>query len=413
MAVRRGLNKDRGLGSLIPQKKEKTETAEAKLQENTENKEIDKEETADQAENNKAVKVESSASEKNQKNPQKAASGKNMKKAEDSEKTGKEQAEEEKTAKSSSSKSEKKPARTRTTKTAKTTVKKENAPAKTAESKTAAARTAGNKAEKSVKEEKEAVITVRLSQIVPNQDQPRKIFEEAAIDELAESIRQFGVLQPLLVRKKGRYYEIIAGERRWRAAKKAKLKEIPVMVRTFSEQETMEISLIENIQREDLNAIEEAEAYRRLLEEFNLTQEEVAQRVSRSRAAVTNSLRLLKLEAPVREMLVAGKLSMGHARALLALEIPEQQIQTAALVAEKGLSVRETEKLVKKLLNPPAVRTKEEENEQILLAYKSLEESLKKKTGTKVSIKRNGERGKIEIEYYSLDDLERITDLIG
>lgn len=337
MAARRGLNKSRGLGSLIPQKAEKAE-AEGKMP------------AADPA-----AKAETE--------------GKPAEKKEIKEKTEK----------------------------------------KAPEAKTAPVK----KTEKQPAADPETSVKVRLSQVVPNQDQPRKDFDEASIAELAESIKQYGVLQPLLVQKKGRYYEIIAGERRWRAAKMAKLKEVPVLIRKFSEQEAMEISLIENIQREDLNAIEEAEAYRKLLEEFHLTQEEVAERVSRSRTAVTNSLRLLKLEEPVRKMLIEGKLSMGHARALLALEIPEQQIRTAGQVSSRGMSVRETEKLVKKLLNPPAVRTEEREDEQVLLAYKALEENLQKKTGTRVSIRRNGEKGKIEIEYYSLEDLERITDLIG
>lgn len=261
-------------------------------------------------------------------------------------------------------------------------------------------------------EKKDGVVMIRLSLVVPNHDQPRKEFDEDAIAELTESIKQYGVLQPLLVQKKGRYYEIIAGERRWRASRAAGLKEVPCIVREFSRQETMEVSLIENIQREDLNPIEEAEAYKTLSDEFHLTQEEIARKVGRSRAAVTNSLRLLKLTPEVRQMVVAGDLSMGHARAILSIEDPDYQAAAASQVVEKQLSVRETEQLVKRILEPPKQRKKAGPDEQTALAYREAESRMQKKLGTRVSIHSRGKKGKIEIEYYSEEDLERIIDLL-
>ena len=259
------------------------------------------------------------------------------------------------------------------------------------------------------------ILSVRLSQVVPNQSQPRKVFEEEGLEKLADSIRQYGILQPLLVKKKGRYYEIIAGERRWRAARKAGLKEVPVILRTFNPQDAAAISLIENLQREDLNPIEEAQAYRKLIDEFGLTQEEAAARVSRSRTAVTNSLRLLKLSDEVQQMIISGDLSMGHARALLALDEEDRQHQAALSVIQKGLSVRETEKLVKKLQNPP-VRTEKTASAgdpQLEASLRVLEESLRRRLGTQVTIRQSGkEKGKIEIEYYSFNDLDRLTEMI-
>lgn len=257
------------------------------------------------------------------------------------------------------------------------------------------------------------ILSVRITQVIPNQDQPRKEFRDEAIQELADSIRQYGVIQPLLVQKKGKYYEIVAGERRWRAAKEAGLKEIPVILKQFDQQETMEISLIENIQRENLNAIEEAEAFQKLIDEFQLTQEEVAEKVGKSRSAITNSLRLLKLAKPVQHLLLTDEISMGHARALLAIENEEEQIRAAHQVIQKKMSVRETEKLVKNIIKPRKPRKTEEMDAQTALAYKSIEENLQKLVGSKVSIKPRGEKGKIEIEYYSQEELERIIDLIG
>lgn len=259
--------------------------------------------------------------------------------------------------------------------------------------------------------EKPVEIQVKVSEIVPNSQQPRKEFDEDALLELSESIKQFGILQPLLVQKKGKYYEIIAGERRWRAAKLAGLKTAPVIIKEFSPQETVEISLIENIQRENLNAIEEAYAYKRLIEEFHLKQDEVAERVSKSRAAVTNSMRLLKLEKRVQKMLVDEMISSGHARAILGVEDPEAQYILAQRVFDEKLSVRETEKLVKQLTNPKK-QVEKVVDEQTEAIYQKLEEKLKGIVGTKVSILKNkGNKGKIEIEYYSQDELERIIDL--
>lgn len=257
------------------------------------------------------------------------------------------------------------------------------------------------------------VMMIRLSQVVPNHEQPRKAFDEDPLAELTESIRQYGVLQPLLVQKKGRYYEIIAGERRWRASRAAGLKEVPCIVREFDRKETMEVSLIENIQRENLNPIEEAEAYRSLTDEFHMTQDEIAGRVGRSRASVANSMRLLKLTPEVRQMVIDNRLSMGHARALLGIEDPLSQTTAAEQVEEKQLSVRETEQLVKKVLTTAEPRKKRVPNEQLRLAYQAAETRIQKKLGTKVSIHSRGKKGKIEIEYYSEEDLDRILNMIG
>lgn len=252
---------------------------------------------------------------------------------------------------------------------------------------------------------------MKISMIEPNREQPRKKFDEDALQELSESIKQYGILQPLLVSDKKDYYEIVAGERRWRAAKMAGLKEVPVVVKEFSTQEIVEISLIENIQREDLNPVEEARAYKRLIDEFHLKQDEIAERVSKSRTAVTNSMRLLKLDSRVQQMMVDEMISAGHARAILAISDPEQQYNAAMKVFDEKLSVRETEKLVKSILTPtkkkPVVSNPAED-----AIYESLEEKMKGITGTRVFIHRKkNNKGKIEIEYYSRDDLDRIIDL--
>ena len=252
---------------------------------------------------------------------------------------------------------------------------------------------------------------VRISSVEPNRSQPRKHFDEDALLELAESIKQYGVLQPLLVSDKKGYYEIIAGERRWRAAKIAGLKEIPVIVKEFTEQEVVEISLIENIQREDLNPIEEAMAYKRLLDEFHLKQDEIAERVAKSRTAVTNSMRLLKLDEKVQQMLIDEMISAGHARAILALPDKEMQASVATKVFDEKMSVRETEKLVKTLMEPPREKNAEKNTTEDAV-YESLEEKMKAIMGTKVVInRRKNNKGKIEIEYYSRDELERIIEL--
>lgn len=260
-------------------------------------------------------------------------------------------------------------------------------------------------------EEKEPQTLVKITKVEPNREQPRKNFDEDALQELADSIKQFGLLQPILVQDRKDYYEIIAGERRWRAAKLAGLKEVPVIIRNYTEQEIVEISLIENIQREDLNPIEEAQAYKRLLTEFNLKQDEVADRVSKSRTAVTNSMRLLKLDERVQQMIIDDMISTGHARALLAIEDKEQQYILANKVFDEKLSVRDTEKLVKELKKPK--KEKEKPVIQNAFVYEDLEERIKSIIGSKVHVnhKANG-KGKIEIEYYSDNDLERIFELL-
>lgn len=259
-------------------------------------------------------------------------------------------------------------------------------------------------------------ILVSINKVEPNREQPRKNFDEDALLELSESIKQFGVLQPLLVQDKKDYYEIIAGERRWRAAKLAGLKEVPVIIKNLTEQEVVEISLIENIQRENLNPIEEAIAYKRLLTEFNLKQDEVAERVSKSRTAVTNSMRLLKLNDKVQQMVIDDMITTGHARALLGIEDSEKQYTTAQKIFDEKLSVRETEKLVKKIQqekDQPASKESTKLDPKLEAIYHDLEENMKAILGTKVSInQKDDKKGKIEIEYYSMDELDRIIDMI-
>ena len=263
----------------------------------------------------------------------------------------------------------------------------------------------------SPEEGKDGTLMVKLSKVEPNREQPRKNFDEDSLQELAESLKQFGMLQPILVQNRGDYYEIIAGERRWRAAKIAGLKEVPVIVRELTDQEIVEISLIENIQREDLNPIEEAQAYKRLLTEFHLKQDEVAERVSKSRTAVTNSMRLLKLCDEVQKMVVDDMISTGHARALISIEDPEEQYLIAQKIFDEKLSVREVEKLVKDLHKPP--KPPKEENKTLQAIYQEISERLKQSLSTKVSVsaKQNG-AGKIEIEFYNHEDLERLLERI-
>lgn len=264
---------------------------------------------------------------------------------------------------------------------------------------------------KQISEKVEKDITsIKVNLIEPNRNQPRKNFDEDALVELADSIKQYGIIQPLVVQKKDDYYEIIAGERRWRAAKQAGLKEVPVIIKDYSEQEVVEIALIENIQREDLNPIEEAMAYKRLLTEFNLKQDQVAERVSKSRTAVTNSMRLLKLSEEVQQMVIENLISSGHARALLSIDDNKLQIQLATKIMDEKLSVRETEKLIKSILHPKQKKEKEEIENKFI--YEDIENKIKEIVGTKVKVnhKANG-KGKIEIEYYSNAELERIFDL--
>ena len=271
-----------------------------------------------------------------------------------------------------------------------------------------AAVTAGSK---EVSQEDGPVTIVNITKVEPNRDQPRKNFDEDALEELAESIKQYGLLQPILVQDRKTYYEIIAGERRWRASKKAGLKEVPVIIRNYSEQEIVEISLIENIQREDLNPIEEALAYKRLLTEFNLKQDEVAERVSKSRTAVTNSMRLLKLDERVQQMIIDDMISTGHARALLAIDDKDEQYNLANRIFDEKLSVRDTEKLVKEIKNPKKPKEKVKTVNDFI--YKDLANKMKEVMGTKVSIASKGNgKGKIEIEYYSDEELERMFDMI-
>ena len=258
--------------------------------------------------------------------------------------------------------------------------------------------TTGTKEKSNTAERKKTAMIVKISSVEPNVNQPRKQFDEDALLELSESIKQYGVLQPLLVSDKKDYYEIIAGERRWRAAKLAGLKEVPVIVKDFSEQELVEISLIENIQREDLNPVEEAMAYKRLIDEFHLKQDEIAERVGKSRTAVTNAMRLLKLSEKVQQMLIDEMITAGHARAMK--------------VFDEKLSVRETEALVKRMLEPPKTEKKSKFSSAEDAIYESLEEKMKSIMGTRVQIHRKkNDKGKIEIEYYSKDELERIIDL--
>ncbi len=256
---------------------------------------------------------------------------------------------------------------------------------------------------------RETLIPIR--NIEPNKLQPRKRFDEDALQELAESIKQYGIIQPLILQKKDKYYEIIAGERRWRAARLAGLKEVPAIVKDYSPQEVVEIALIENIQREDLNPIEEAVTYQRLIEEFHLKQDEVAERVSKSRAAVTNSMRLLKLDERVQQMLIDEMISSGHARALLTIEDKNVQYILAGRIFDEKLSVREVEKLVKKVGEEKPKKDIAATNEDTVI-YRDIENKIRSVMGTKVSIHRkNNNKGSIEIEYYSNDELDRIIEL--
>lgn len=256
-------------------------------------------------------------------------------------------------------------------------------------------------------------LQIKISEIEPNREQPRKVFDEAQLQELADSVQKYGVLQPLLVQKKGESYEIIAGERRWRAAKLAGLKTVPVVIREYSPQQTMEIALIENVQRENLNPIEEAQAYQRLMQEFSLKQEEIAERVSKNRTTITNTMRLLNLIPEVQTMLVEGRITNGHARALLAVSDPEKQLELAKRVEREKMSVREIEKAVKLLGKEKKAKQKPEVNEAVELAFLDMENRMKTIMGTKVNISRKDRsKGKIEIEYYSEAELERLVEMI-
>ena len=255
--------------------------------------------------------------------------------------------------------------------------------------------------------------TLRVSQIEPNRSQPRKTFDEDALEELADSIRQYGLIQPIMVQKREGYYEIIAGERRWRACMKAGLKEVPVIIREYDDQKIMELSLIENLQREDLNPMEEARAYKRLMEDFGLTQEEIAGRVSKSRPVIANALRLLKLDERVQAMVEQGEISMGHARALASVLIPEQQYLIALKIMEEHLTVRDTEKIIKNIGKVPKKKEPVQKDESLERIYRELENRLKSSLGTKVAIHTRGTGGgKVEIDFYTAEDLEKIIDRI-
>ncbi|MGN1166284.1 MAG: ParB/RepB/Spo0J family partition protein [Lachnospiraceae bacterium] len=254
---------------------------------------------------------------------------------------------------------------------------------------------------------------VKITKVEPNREQPRKNFNEDALQELADSIKEHGILQPILVKDRKDHYEIIAGERRWRAAKLAGLKEVPVIIRDLSDQEIVEIALIENIQREDLNPIEEAQAYKRLLTEFNLKQDEVAERVSKSRTAVTNSMRLLKLCDEVQQMVIDDMISTGHARAILSIDNPEEQYTLAQRIFDEKLSVRDVEKLVKNLNKPKVEKPKKEKNESLEIIYQERANKLKDVLGTKVAVSSKGDgAGKIEIEFFSHEDFDRLMEIL-
>lgn len=256
--------------------------------------------------------------------------------------------------------------------------------------------------------------TLKISLIEPNRDQPRHNFDEDALEELSESVKQYGILEPILVVPRGEYYQIVAGERRWRAAQLAGLKEVPVIIRNLTEQEIVEIALIENIQREDLNPIEEAQAYKKLITEFNMKQDEVADKVSKSRTAVTNSMRLLKLCENVQNMLINDMLSTGHARTLLAIEDPEKQYEIAQRIFDEKLSVRDVEKLVKDIGKPEKKKKEKDRNESLEAVYQDIQEKMKQKLNTKVEVIGKGDgSGKISIEFYSHDDLERILEQLN
>ena len=253
--------------------------------------------------------------------------------------------------------------------------------------------------------------TLKLSQIEPNKKQPRKQFDAQSLEELASSIKQYGVIEPIVVVKKDDYYEIVAGERRWRAAKKAGLKEVPVILKEYSDKEIAEISLIENIQREDLNPIEEAKAYKQLIEGYKLTQEELAERISKSRSAITNTMRLLKLHDKIQKMLINGQISAGHARALLAIEDKDKQLLAAEKIISESLSVRQTEDLVKALEKEPEPKKEKIKNNAV---YKDLETKMTAVLGTRVSIKQKEVgKGKIEISYFSEEQLDNIYKILN
>ena len=254
----------------------------------------------------------------------------------------------------------------------------------------------------------DAVFEIDINDVEPNSEQPRKKFDEEKLQQLTDSIKEHGIVQPVIVKKEGSFYKLIAGERRWRAARMAGLKSIPAIVREFTDREVMEISLIENIQREDLNPIEEAIAYKRLMDEFGMTQEEISIKIGKSRSAVANILRLINLDDRVKNYVIDGLMSEGHARAIIALPGNDMQYEAAKKIIDENLNVRQTEKLVKSIINGKKKKLLKKSEPYIT----DIQERLKNILGTKVNISYGRKKGKIEIEYYSYEDLERIMDLL-
>jgi len=259
---------------------------------------------------------------------------------------------------------------------------------------------------------KNSVTEIRINQVEPNSEQPRKVFDQEKLEALAESIKNHGVVQPIIVRREGSYYKIVAGERRWRAAKLAGLKTIPVIIKDITSREVMEIALIENLQREDLNPIEEAEAYQKLIEEYSITQEEVAKIVGKSRAAIANSVRLLTLTDEIKEMLTDGRLTSGHARTLVTISDPQRQNQLAKIIVEKNLTVRESEKLAASESKPKSKTEKSKVMSKESIEMTELEEKLMAVYGTKINLVKNNDKGKIVFEFYSKDELDRIIEML-
>ncbi|GMQ58592.1 ParB/RepB/Spo0J family partition protein [Vallitalea sediminicola] len=268
--------------------------------------------------------------------------------------------------------------------------------------------------EQEITDKNKGIVKIKINEVGPNKEQPRKKFDEDLLQELSDSIKQYGIISPLIVIKKNKYYEIVAGERRWRAAKLAGLKEVPVIIKGYTPREKLEVSLIENIQRENLNPIEEAFAYQKLINDFKLKQDDVAEKVSKSRSAIANSMRLLNLDERVQRMIVDEMISSGHARTLLAIKDDEIQYNIANKIFDEKLSVRDTEKLIKSIIKPKIPKKESPNEEALTTIYKDLEDRFKEIFGTKVTINRkNKKKGKIEIEYYSDDELERLIELIN
>lgn len=260
--------------------------------------------------------------------------------------------------------------------------------------------------------DEDSVVNINLNNIEPNKDQPRKQFDKEKLEALADSIRDNGVIQPIIVVKNGDRYKIVAGERRWRAAKSAGLTTIPAVIRNYSDSEVAQIALIENLQREDLNPIEEAVGYKTLIDKFKMTQEDVSSKIGKSRSAIANSIRLLSLDEPIQSKLITGEITSGHARALLSIEDKQTRLILLDSILEKGLNVRQTETLAKQLQKAVPVKKKKIIDEQVMAEIEAAENRLSSHFGTKVKLIHNEKRGKIEIEYYGNDDLERILQLL-